>query len=106
MLAVKKIPHRLKIINFFSGEVLEALLELECLDILEDTKPKVDLYVKKKEAGELVAMTNFANCDNFFSVIKTLALALGNKDPCRDVHKYANGLKNTKITEVSLKIPN
>jgi len=83
------------------GEVFEALLELECLDILEDAKPKVDLYIKKKEAGDLVAMTNFANCDNFFSVIKTLALALGNKDPCRDVHKYANGLKNTKITEVS-----
>ena len=86
---------------FYLGEVLEALLELECLDILEDTKPKVDVYIKKKEAGDLVAMSNFANCENFFSIIKTLAVALGNQDPCRDVHKYANGLKNKKNTEVS-----
>ena len=71
-------------------------MELECLDILEDTKPKVDVYIKKKEAGDLVAMSNFANCENFFSIIKTLAVALGNQDPCRDVHKYANGLKNKK----------
>jgi len=86
------------------GEVLEALLELECLDILEDTKPKVDVYIKKKEAGDLVAMSNFANCENFFSIIKTLAVALGNQDPCRDVHKYANGLKNKKNTEISYEV--
>jgi len=83
------------------GEVLEALLDLECLDILEDTKPKVDIYLKKKEAGDLVAISNFANCENFFSIIKTLALALGNQDPCRDVHKYANGLKNTKFSGIT-----
>ena len=88
---------------FYLGEVLDALLELECLDILEDTKPKVDVYIKKKEAGDLVAMSNFANCENFFSIIKTLAVALGNQDPCRDVHKYANGLKNKKNTEVCKK---
>ena len=87
---------------FYLGEVLEALLELECLDILEDTKPKVDVYIKKKEAGDLVAISNFANCENFFSIIKTLAAALGNQDPCRDVHKYANGLKNKKNTEVRI----
>ena len=86
----------MKNLFFYLGEVLEALLELECLDILEDTKPKVDVYIKKKEAGDLVAMSNFANCENFFSIIKTLAVALGNQDPCRDVHKYANGLKNKK----------
>ena len=86
----------IKNLLFYLGEVLEALLELECLDILEDTKPKVDVYIKKKEAGDLVAMSNFANCENFFSIIKTLAVALGNQDPCRDVHKYANGLKNKK----------
>ena len=91
----------MKNLFFYLGEVLEALLELECLDILEDTKPKVDVYIKKKEAGDLVAMSNFANCENFFSIIKTLAVALGNQDPCRDVHKYANGLKNKKNTEVS-----
>ena len=91
----------MKNLLFYLGEVLEALLELECLDILEDTKPKVDVYIKKKEAGDLVAMSNFANCENFFSIIKTLAAALGNQDPCRDVHKYANGLKNKKNTEVS-----
>ena len=47
-------------------------------------------------------MSNFANCENFFSIIKTLAAALGNQDPCRDVHKYANGLKNKKNTEVRI----
>merc|ERR1719414_2648182 len=36
------------------GEVFEALLELECLNVLEDTKPKVEAYIKKKDAGELV----------------------------------------------------
>ena len=31
--------------------------------------------------------------ENFFSVIKTLILALGHADPCLDMKKYANGLK-------------
>ena len=75
------------------GEVLEALLQLECLDILEDTKPKVDTYIKKKDAGELVPKANYVASDNFFSVIKTLAMAFGNKDPCQDLHKFSNGLK-------------
>ncbi len=32
--------------------------------------------------------------ENFFSVIKTLLVALGNQDPCQDLYKFANGLKN------------
>ena len=31
--------------------------------------------------------------ENFFSVIKTLIVALGHADPCLDMKKYANGLK-------------
>ena len=31
--------------------------------------------------------------ENFFSVIKTLILALGQADPCLDMKQYANGLK-------------
>ena len=34
------------------------------------------------------------NNENFFSVIKTLLMALGNQDPCQDLYKFANGLKN------------
>ena len=35
--------------------------------------------------------------ENFFSVMKTLLMALGNQDPCLDttLYKYANGLKKT-----------
>lgn len=76
------------------GEVLEALLELECLDILEEIKPKIDNYNKKKDAGELVPKTNFSTNENFFSILKTLITALGNQDPCQDLYKFANGLKS------------
>lgn len=75
------------------GEVLEALLDLQCLDILEEIKPKIDTYSKKKDAGELVPKANFMSNDNFFSVIKTLIMAFGNQDPCQDLYKFANGLK-------------
>lgn len=75
------------------GEVFEALLELECLDILEDIRPKVDNYNKKKDAGELVPKANFLTNENFFSVLKTLMMAFGNQDPCQDLHKFSNGLK-------------
>ena len=30
---------------------------------------------------------------NYFSVMNTLLQALGQKDPCSDIYKYANGLK-------------
>ena len=33
--------------------------------------------------------------ENFFSVMKTLLMALGNQDPCQDLYKYANGLKKS-----------
>lgn len=76
------------------GEVLSALLHLECLDILELTKPKIEKYIKLRDSNELMPQGTFLNNDNFFSVLKTLILALGNKDPCQDLHKYSGGLKN------------
>ena len=76
------------------GEVLEALLHLELLQILEETRPALEKYIRMKDAGELIPKTMLAN-ENFFSVIKTLLMALGNKDPCQDLYKFANGLKNT-----------
>jgi len=75
------------------GEVLEALLHLELLQILEETRPALEKYIRMKDAGELIPKTMLAN-ENFFSVIKTLLMALGNKDPCQDLYKFANGLKN------------
>lgn len=79
------------------GEVLEALLHLECLQILEETKPKLEKYLKKRDAGEIVpkVTNNFVSNEHFFSVLKTLMMALGNKDPCQDLHKMANGLKKS-----------
>jgi len=75
------------------GEVLEALLHLELLQILEETRPALEKYIRMKDNGELIPKTMLAN-ENFFSVIKTLLMALGNQDPCQDLYKFANGLKN------------
>lgn len=75
------------------GEVLEALLHLELLQILEETRPGLEKYIRMKDAGELIPKTMLGN-ENFFSVMKTLLVALGNQDPCQDLYKFANGLKN------------
>ena len=42
--------------------------------------------------------------ENFFSVIKTLIMALGHSDPCLDMKKYANGLKPTMFDKCSTNI--
>jgi len=78
------------------GEVLQALLQLECLDILESIKPKVEKFLEERERHKEEETTSSSSSqihENFFSVIKTLIMALGHSDPCLDMKKYANGLK-------------
>ena len=44
--------------------------------------------------ADIVYIFSFSQVhENFFSVIKTLIVALGHADPCLDMKKYANGLK-------------
>ena len=77
------------------GEVLAALLELGCLDILELTKPKLEKYIKFRDSNEFIISKNVVlNKDNYFSILKTLIMALGEQDPCKDLHQFSNGLKN------------
>ena len=77
------------------GEVLAALLELGCLDILELTKPKLEKYIRFKDSNEFNISNNAVlNKDNYFSILKTLIMALGDQDPCKDLHQFSNGLKN------------
>jgi len=75
------------------GDVLHALLQLECLDILEATKPKVEKFLQERERYKDATSESSQVHENFFSVIKTLIVALGHADPCLDMKKYANGLK-------------
>jgi len=77
------------------GEVLQALLQLECLDILEAVRPKVETFLEERERHNETPNASSSNQihENFFSVIKTLIVALGHADPCLDMKKYSNGLK-------------
>jgi len=78
------------------GEVLQALLQLECLDILEAIRPKVDKFLEERDRHKDITSPSSSPSqihENFFSVIKTLILALGQADPCLDMKQYANGLK-------------
>jgi len=80
------------------GEVLEALLSLECLQILEELKPAVKAYLaqreKEEEGDEDKLKDENAMLDpKFFSVLATLCQLLGKQDPCYDLQKFATGLK-------------
>jgi len=78
------------------GEVLQALLQLECLDILEAIRPKVEKFLEERDRHKDITSPSSSPSqihENFFSVIKTLILALGQADPCLDMKQYANGLK-------------
>ena len=54
----------------------------------------MEKYIKLRDSNELVPMMNmFSHHENFYSVLKTLVLALGPNDPCQDLHKFSNGIK-------------
>jgi len=78
------------------GDVLQALLQLECMDILESVRPRVETFLDERSRRNNANLTNSPESqvnEKFFSVIKTLIVALGQADPCLDLQKYANGLK-------------
>ena len=58
------------------GEVLQALYSLECLDILELTRPKVEKYIKLRDSNELIPQGTLLNNENFFSVLQTLIMGM------------------------------
>ncbi len=80
------------------GEVLEALLLLESLEIIECLRPKIDSYLKNRDRLTQLDNSSGGNNEpspNYYSILKTLFQVLGNKDPCQDIYKFANGgLKN------------
>lgn len=80
------------------GEVLEALLKLECLDILETLSDQVEKYIRDRtwDVDDEDHVGDQKLCpvnEKFFSVLQTLLSSLGKNDPCQDIHRYAGGLK-------------
>ncbi len=79
------------------GEVLQALLDLECLDILEALKGRVAMFVQERKEITVAesGKPNPKLDPKFFSVLSTLAATLGKADPCADLmSKYSGGLKS------------
>lgn len=87
------------------GEVLEALLRLECLQILEKLKPKVRAYLKEAQfASSTDEDLDLKKNDRFFSIISTLMSVFGGDDPCADIQKYSAGLKSLKCSSSAAQI--
>ena len=87
------------------GEVLQALLELGCLDILELLKGKVNGFIDERNAPEAKGVNapfNGKIDPKFFSILSTLANALGKSDPCADLMgRHSRGLKKCSAQRVS-----
>ena len=68
----------------------------------------MEKYIKLRDSNELVPMMNmFSHHDKFYSVLKTLVLALGPNDPCQDLHKFSNGIKqNSILVQTRAELPN
>ena len=79
------------------GEVLQGLLELGCLDILEMLKGKVRSFLDHRNAPE-TKVVNGKMDPKFFSILSTLANALGKSDPCADLmRRHSLGLKKCSV---------
>ena len=73
------------------GDVLEALLELECLQILEKVKPKVNKFVEARGTEkERIVLEDKES--NFFSILSTLESVFGKNDPCTTIRRFSQGL--------------
>ena len=85
------------------GEVLEALFELECLQILEKLKSPVKAYLQLRKDGSLHEKLDGNGQqdlhEQFFSLLATLASSLGKDDPCYNVLQYSKGLKCSATTQ-------
>ena len=75
------------------GEVLQGLLELGCLDILEMLKEKVGSFLEHRNVPDTKAIKGKID-PKFFSILATLANALGKADPIADMmQRHSLGLK-------------
>jgi len=87
------------------GDVLGALIKLECYDILETIRPKAERYIEHHRMGSkfdpTTSSTNSspdAVNEKFFSVLKTLVNVLGSGDPCDELQKFKYGLKQLQFS--------
>ncbi|CAM6055073.1 unnamed protein product [Sphagnum tenellum] len=79
------------------GEVLQALLQLECLEILERVKPRVWQFVREKDSTEVAATMKD---EKFFSILSTLVAVFGKNDPCSLLQNYSKGLCNAGVSNL------
>ena len=76
------------------GEVLDALLKLQCYDILETVRPKALRFAELHNMSSPFDPSENNNInEKYFSITKTLMAVLGNKDPCLELQKFRHGLK-------------
>lgn len=93
------------------GEVLEALYKLDCLQVLQEIQGKVLKYLEQKD--KLVGMKTAQGSPaekidpRFFSILATLATAMGSGDPCAAIQKLSNGLcrAQTNLSKDALSQP-
>lgn len=85
------------------GDVLGALIKLECFDILETIRPKAERYIEHYKMGSKFDPSATPANDNvnekFFSVLKTLVNVLGSGDPCDELQRFKHGLKQIRYGE-------
>jgi len=81
------------------GDVIGALIKLECFDILETIRPKAERYIEHYKMGSKFepSLSNESSQVNekYFSVLKTLVKVLGQGDPCDELQRFRHGLKAT-----------
>ncbi|CAB4062215.1 unnamed protein product [Lepeophtheirus salmonis] len=77
------------------GDVLSALLSLECLQILETLKPKIYGFIDAHSNSKGLEKEN-SPC---FSILKGISRVLPPEDPCYIFQQYSNGLKNYKLCQ-------
>jgi hypothetical protein len=77
------------------GDVLRALQQLECLQILEKLRHRVWAFLdaKDKEEAQLNDLEDPKRQAHFFSILATLASTIGKEDPCFVLQKFAEGLR-------------
>ena len=83
------------------GEVLQALLDLECIEALEKLSPKIEIFLEERDKGFGSTTTDLENDpkaqSKFFSLLSTLAFALGPNDPCNILQRYMVGIKPQRL---------
>jgi len=81
------------------GEVIGALIKLECFDILETIRPKAERYIEHYKMGSKFEPSSISSSESqvnekYFSVLKTLVKVLGQGDPCDELQRFRHGLKH------------